>query len=110
YGGFVSNNDRKVLQKMRRLSAGQLAGEMALFEDPQLAELLFRYRARNFPDTLSGDEAKRWKAWCQSRLTQSWPAFQQELAELQAGELADGQRSLLQQVADYAASLQASLA
>ena len=110
YGGFVSNNDRKVLQKMRRLSAEQLSGEMALFEDPQLAELLFRYRARNFPDTLSGDEAKRWKAWCQNRLIQSWPAFQQELAELQAGELADGQRSLLQQVADYAASLQASLA
>ena len=29
YGGFVSNNDRKVLTKLRRMSADQLSGEMA---------------------------------------------------------------------------------
>ncbi|AUH52152.1 exodeoxyribonuclease I [Chromobacterium sp. ATCC 53434] len=107
YGGFVSNNDRKVLQKMRRLSAPQLAGEMALFEDPQLAELLFRYRARNFPDTLSGDERRRWRQWCRARLGAAQPAFERELAELLATELTPPQRQLLQQVADYAATLQA---
>jgi exodeoxyribonuclease-1 len=56
YGGFVSNNDRKVLNKLRLKSAAQLTGEMAFFEDAQLGELLFRYRARNFPASLSGEE------------------------------------------------------
>ncbi|OHX14219.1 exodeoxyribonuclease I [Chromobacterium sphagni] len=110
YGGFVSNNDRKALQKMRRLSALQLAGEMGLFEDPQLAELLFRYRARNFPTTLSGEEQNRWRQWCRARLERSAPAFQDELSALQAADLPSVQQQLLQQVADYAASLQASLA
>ncbi|POZ60578.1 exodeoxyribonuclease I [Chromobacterium alticapitis] len=108
YGGFVSNNDRKVLQKMRRLSAAQLAGEMALFEDPQLAELLFRYRARNFPDSLSGHEQQRWRQWCGERVAAAMPGFLQELAELRAAEPSPEQQQLLQQVADYAANLQAS--
>ncbi|WP_047248997.1 exodeoxyribonuclease I [Chromobacterium subtsugae] len=109
YGGFVSNNDRKVLQKMRRLSALQLAGEMGLFEDPQLTELLFRYRARNFPATLSGADQARWRQWCRERHQRAAPAFHEELAALQASDLSAAQRQLLQQVADYAASLQASL-
>ncbi|OHX15301.1 exodeoxyribonuclease I [Chromobacterium amazonense] len=109
YGGFVSNNDRKVLQKMRRLSAPQLAGEMALFEDPQLAELLFRYRARNFPDSLSDSEQRRWKQWCRERLAAALPGFQREMAELEASELPPEHRQLLRQVADYAANLQTEL-
>lgn len=105
YGGFVSNNDRKVLQKMRRLSAPQLAGEMALFEDPQLAELLFRYRARNFPDTLSRNEAQRWQHWCQARRAAAMPAFLHEMDELKQAGLSLEQQALLDQVADYVSRL-----
>ena len=38
------------------------------FDDPRLDELLFRYRARNFPDTLRDDERARWEAHRAARL------------------------------------------
>ncbi|WP_043635801.1 exodeoxyribonuclease I [Chromobacterium haemolyticum] len=109
YGGFVSNNDRKVLTKLRRMSADQLAGEMAFFEDPQLAELLFRYRARNFPRSLSGEEQQRWQTWRQAKLNRGpgrdFQQFRQELAEARAGELNEQAQSVLAQLEAYAAQL-----
>jgi exodeoxyribonuclease-1 len=68
YGGFVSNNDRRELTRLRTLSATQLADERPVFDDAQLAEQLFRYRARNFPASLSPVEQERWQAWCRRKL------------------------------------------
>jgi exodeoxyribonuclease-1 len=31
--------------------------------------MLFRYRARNYPETLSADEQLRWNDFCNNRLT-----------------------------------------
>jgi exodeoxyribonuclease-1 len=60
YGGFVGNSDRARLQRLRALTPQQLAERPAGFEDPRLAELLFRYRARNFPQTLTEAEQAQW--------------------------------------------------
>ena len=60
YGGFVGNEDRKALQRLRGLSPQQLADKRPAFADPRLAEILFRYRARNFPETLSEAEQAQW--------------------------------------------------
>lgn len=68
YGGFVSQADRRQLNQLRAMPAQQLAGARPHFEDGRLEELLFRYRARNFPDTLSAEEAARWEQHRQSRL------------------------------------------
>ena len=62
YGGFVGNNDRRLLNDLRTLSGDKLAKARAHFDDPRLAELLWRYRARNFPQTLSPEEQERWEA------------------------------------------------
>lgn len=48
----------------------QLAQEPWPFDDERLPELLFRYRARNFPQTLDVAEQERWRLFCQQRLTQ----------------------------------------
>ena len=61
YGGFVGNDDRRRLNELRALGGEALATARAAFDDPRLAELLWRYRARNFPSTLSPEEAKRWE-------------------------------------------------
>ncbi len=61
YGGFVGNDDRRSLQRLRGLQPEQLATRRVAFDDPRLDELLFRYRARNFPQTLDGDEQQRWE-------------------------------------------------
>jgi exodeoxyribonuclease I len=60
YGGFVGHNDRRTLNRLRLLPPDQLAKERIRFDDTRLEELLFRYRARNFPGSLTGDETARW--------------------------------------------------
>jgi exodeoxyribonuclease-1 len=68
YGGFVNNEDRRTLQRLRELSPTQLATRRPAFQDARLEELLFRYRARNFPDTLTSDEQARWEQHRAQRL------------------------------------------
>ncbi|MFT3735600.1 MAG: exodeoxyribonuclease I [Rhodocyclaceae bacterium] len=60
YGGFVGNADRRVLNRLRTLDADSLARERFSFDDARLEEIVFRYRARNFPQTLTEHEAERW--------------------------------------------------
>ncbi|WP_313077201.1 exodeoxyribonuclease I [Melaminivora sp.] len=62
YGGFVGNEDRRRLQRLRELPADELALARPGFDDPRLAELVWRYRARNFPETLGAAERQRWEA------------------------------------------------
>lgn len=61
YGGFIGNGDRRQLAYLRSLPAEQLAQAAVSFDDRRLDELLFRYRARNFPATLTPVEAGRWE-------------------------------------------------
>jgi exodeoxyribonuclease-1 len=68
YGGFVSNSDRRRLNDLRAMTPDLLAGAHPAFEDERLPELLFRYRARNFPQTLTDSEAQRWEAHRAERL------------------------------------------
>lgn len=68
YGGFVGNNDRRALTKLRDLPPAALMQASPAFDDPRLEELLFRYRARNFPTLLSTSDSLRWQQLCAARL------------------------------------------
>jgi exodeoxyribonuclease-1 len=68
YGGFIGNNDRKLLETLRKQNPQQLAAAAPTFDDPRLSQLLFRYRARNFPASLNVDEARRWEGERAARL------------------------------------------
>ena len=68
YGGFIGNADRAVLNRLRGLSPEQLAESQPSFADPRLKDLLFRYRARNFPASLNPAESQQWQALCATRL------------------------------------------
>ena len=68
YEGFIGDRDRLLCEKVRTLDPEQLAREQWIFDDERLPELLFRYRARNFPQTLSEQERTRWMQFCQQRL------------------------------------------
>ena len=68
YGGFIGNADRRRLNQLRELSPVELAVSRVGFDDDRLAELVFRYRARNFPQTLKPDEHERWEAHRAARL------------------------------------------
>ncbi|MBL8323624.1 MAG: exodeoxyribonuclease I [Rubrivivax sp.] len=72
YGGFVGNDDRRLLNRLRQLGADALARQVAegrvAFHDARLEEVLFRYRARNFPQSLGEDEQERWEVHRAARL------------------------------------------
>jgi len=62
YGGdFFSYQDRRLLDKVRASAPETLGRESWPFRDARLPEMLFRYRARNFPATLSQEENRRWQ-------------------------------------------------
>jgi exodeoxyribonuclease-1 len=68
YGGFVGNNDRRKLNELRALSPQKLAAAHVSFDDQRLEELAFRYRARNFPETLTAEDRQRWEEHRAARL------------------------------------------
>ncbi len=68
YGGFLGDADRRRLARLRTLDPRELALSRGGFDDQRLPELLLRYRARNFPDTLSEAERGQWEAHCRRRL------------------------------------------
>ncbi|CAM4095981.1 Exodeoxyribonuclease I [Pseudomonas reidholzensis] len=68
YGGFLGDRDRRLCEQVREADPHQLAQSPWMFDDPRMPELLFRYRARNFYDTLDEQERQRWQQFCQQRL------------------------------------------
>jgi exodeoxyribonuclease-1 len=56
------------MNDLRRLSPAKLAQVRSSFDDSRLDELLFRYRARNFPASLSPEELQRWEEYRAARL------------------------------------------
>ena len=101
YGGFLSNEDRRALDRLRALAPEALARRVAerkvAFEDARLDELLFRYRARNWPQLLDGAEQARWQQHCAERLhlgqggAQTLQQFFERIDQL--GESAEDERS-----------------
>ncbi|BBN56918.1 exodeoxyribonuclease I [Pseudomonas chlororaphis subsp. aurantiaca] len=111
YDGFIGDRDRRLCEQVRNAEPLHLGQEQWPFDDERLPELLFRYRARNFPDTLNGEEQERWKTFCQQRLCDpQWGApntlesFNQAAAELLTSATSI-QRQVLDEWQDYSRSL-----
>jgi exodeoxyribonuclease-1 len=68
YGAFIGTEDRRRLDRLRELPPQALAAENPAFDDGRLEELVFRYRARNHPQTLDDEAVQRWLAHCHERL------------------------------------------
>lgn len=68
YAGFLGDRDRRLCEQVRISAPEQLGREEWPFDDQRLSELLFRYRARNFYPTLTGEEQQRWLSFCRERL------------------------------------------
>ena len=111
YGGFLGNEDRRRLNRLRGLSGEELAHERLGFDDPRLAELVWRYRARNFAQTLSPEEQQRWEAHRTAMLVEgqggglTFDALFEQLDTL--GAAADDERTeaILGAIYDYAESI-----
>ncbi len=70
YGGFIGNQDKPTMQEVRRASAADLAAMSYTFYDKRLQEMLWRYKARNFPESLSQQECELWDEFRYKRITE----------------------------------------
>lgn len=68
-GGFFADADKQKMASIRVTPPEQLAAMTINFTDPRLPEMLFRYRARNYPETLGTEEIQQWNEFCVNRLT-----------------------------------------
>lgn len=64
YDGFFSPSDKAAMDIIRETDPVNLAALEISFSDKRIEPLLFRYRARNYPLTLSDEEQQRWAAHC----------------------------------------------
>jgi exodeoxyribonuclease-1 len=110
YGGFIGNNDRRQLNRLRQLTPEQLTKAAPCFDDGRLEELVFRYRARNFPATLTDAEQQRWEQHRAARLldgaggARNEEQFFNEIYQLH--ETADEQgEAILDRLHDYAEAI-----
>lgn len=99
-GGFFDDHDRRAIEKVHRVAPPQLSTLADSFHDARLPELLFRYRARNFPETLSPPEQQSWKDYCRRRLLGELPGAGVSRAEFEAGLLEAAPRLSADLIAD----------
>lgn len=118
YDGFVPESDKRLAAQVRATPPHLLAGAGFAFRDPRLQELLFRYRARNWPATLRLDEQTRWYDYRRERLLgdgglgeQSLPEYRAEIALLREIHADDaGKLALLDQLVRWGDEREAEIA
>ena len=108
YTGFISKNDRRLCDAVLQKSPEQLADRVPAFEDQRLPALYFRYRARNWPETLSTKEKDQWRQFCEARLLSgafgnelTLYTYQQILEEMLHQGIPESRQRLFQQLAEW---------
>jgi exodeoxyribonuclease-1 len=70
-GGFFSPADRHLMNKIIDIAPAELGRHVWSFQDERLQLMLFRYRARNYPETLNPEEAGLWEKDRRARLVET---------------------------------------
>ena len=87
-GGFFGSRDKHTMSQIRELNPNMIATANPVFTDKRLASLWFRYKARNWPETLNDADSKAWRSFCHQRLHQgqpsAWQSFVESIHTLQA--------------------------
>lgn len=108
YTGFISKNDRRLCDALLLKSSEQLADWLPDFADQRLSSLYFRYRARNWPETLNDKEKDQWRQFCEARLFSgefgnelTLYKYQQILEEMLKLGIPENRKRLFQQLAEW---------
>jgi len=106
-GGLISDADRRLCSEVLAKSPAQLAAWEPPFADERLRTLYFRYRARNWPESLNAKEQERWRHFCEARLLEgqfgnvlTFARYRQLLEELVSSGAAEQQPELFRMLAD----------
>jgi len=120
-GGFFSPDDKSRMEKLRGLNATELAsadlsGADFNFQDDRIPQMLFRYRARNYPDSLNDAERKKWNSYRTEKFTIqdekiiNFEKYNQALNEqLENPELDDNKKQVLRDLQAWGKTISAEL-
>jgi exodeoxyribonuclease I len=116
YDGFASDSDKRFFNTIRSSSPAQLKNFLSPWKKGlRYDDLLFRYRARNWPDSLSMPELERWNEYRRQRLgkvsSQSEYSFESYYLDIErCRSLANAeQHSLLDQLLAWGQGIEASV-
>jgi exodeoxyribonuclease-1 len=112
YDGFISDEDKAVMAQVRAATPHDLTQHNYVFRDKRLREMLWRYKARNFPESLSTAERGQWLEFCRDRLENgdegilSVAQLQEKIRLIdEQQELNKDQKIVLQQLFRYSRAL-----
>ena len=111
-GGFFSDSDNGRMERIRKSPSHELNQLNLSFDDKRLPEMLFRYRSRNFPETLRPDEKLHWDEFRKIRFNdpaQTKRTLNRYLADIEAlqngPEVTGPQLVVLEKLIEYANQL-----
>jgi exodeoxyribonuclease-1 len=116
YDGFPTDADKRLFPKLRDTAPAELSALESGFGDPRYRELLFRYRARNWPESLGPAEQARWNDYRRLRLGQDrglseydFASYFAEIGVLRAAHGPGREQSLLDALQAWGKDIEASL-
>ncbi|WP_087717578.1 exodeoxyribonuclease I [Salinicola salarius] len=110
-GGFFSPHDRQAMERVHATPPDELGTTGFAFQDPRLEEMLFRMRARSYPDTLDSEEKAQWDAFRWARMNDANSGgmtlkdFAREIERLNQTPLEDRERQVLEELVMYVESI-----
>ncbi|PCI72058.1 MAG: exodeoxyribonuclease I [Piscirickettsiaceae bacterium] len=116
-GGFFSHADARNMAQIRACSKDKLSSLDLPFEDERLAEMLIRYQARNYPETLTEEQRKERQIFRKQALTNehgdgrlTLMSYFERLDELISQEgWTEEQQELLEKLVSYGEEVAGSL-
>jgi exodeoxyribonuclease I len=111
YTGFIADRDRRLCELVRQKQPEHLAEWEPDFTDSRLKTLYFRYRARNWPESLNPKEQEVWANFCQDRILRgqygnalTWEKYQQILEAMAKDGTAEQHTEAFRQLVEWVQS------
>jgi exodeoxyribonuclease I len=105
YDGFAPEGDKAKMATVRAADAGTLRGFDPDFSDKRLKSMLVRYKARNYPSSLSDEERAAWEQYRLDRVARDMPHFIKELQIAAQTRQDENDQYILEELRLYAESI-----
>lgn len=105
YDGFIPDGDKTKMAAVRAKSPAELRGFDPGFSDKRLHAMLVRYKARNYPMSLTDEERAEWEAYRTERLKKGLPRFMEELQKAATERTDKDSQYILEELRLYAESI-----
>lgn len=105
YDGFINDKDKVRLQTVRAASPEELADLHPDFTDERLGDLLLRYIARNYPQSLSADQRVAWEHYRTNRIKADLPSYIGSLQRLREENTDQNKQFILDELQLWAESI-----